>query len=502
MCLSSLKQSGLPRTLSTTFSADSMGKLLSGFHTPTLSTRLRYLVIAVFSLTLGIWLHGTLASVFAIHYLAFEAPEAPIPNQHVSPATLYDAIIVGGGPSGLSALSGLARMRRNVLMIDSGTYRNDPTRRMHDILGFDGVPPAYFRHIARAQIAHYNTATMVNGTVTAISPVSATLDRDEDDSSSFPTDPTYPTYPTLFSVVAHLDLPSQKLENQTLYARKIILATGLRDILPSTPGVAEAWGKGIFWCPWCDGHEYAHQPLGILAPLPKVPGLVREIHTLNGDMVAFVNGTDTPEQRAQAEAEHPGWAAYLASRNISVENRPVARLVRLGGDEEAFKDEEWRQFDMLGLPSVAHRDRFRVEFSGDGDGYVERAAFLANFPTEQASPVGPDMGVELVGGRMEVNNKEGLLTNVPGVYAVGDANSDNVTNIPHALFSGKRAAVFLHMALEEENEENEKRPNVMRSVEKMGLESTQGLVKRHEKLDVRDVWHLMNGEPESPLYAR
>lgn len=50
----------------------------------------------------------------------------------------FDAIIVGGGPAGLSALSGLARVRRNVLLIDSGEYRNAPTRHMHDVLGFDG----------------------------------------------------------------------------------------------------------------------------------------------------------------------------------------------------------------------------------------------------------------------------------------------------------------------------------------------------------------------------
>lgn len=54
------------------------------------------------------------------------------------PATDYDAIIVGGGPAGLSALSALARVRRNVLLIDSGEYRNQPTRHMHDVIGFDG----------------------------------------------------------------------------------------------------------------------------------------------------------------------------------------------------------------------------------------------------------------------------------------------------------------------------------------------------------------------------
>lgn len=52
----------------------------------------------------------------------------------------YDAIVVGGGPAGLSALSGLARVRRRAILIDSGEYRNDATRHMHDVIGVDGKP--------------------------------------------------------------------------------------------------------------------------------------------------------------------------------------------------------------------------------------------------------------------------------------------------------------------------------------------------------------------------
>jgi hypothetical protein len=63
-------------------------------------------------------------------------PDSPIPRAIDEP--FYDAIIVGGGPSGLSALSGLARVRRNVLLIDSGEYRNNATRHMHDVIGMDG----------------------------------------------------------------------------------------------------------------------------------------------------------------------------------------------------------------------------------------------------------------------------------------------------------------------------------------------------------------------------
>lgn len=72
---------------------------------------------------------------------AFAAPAPAKGENDISvdvPSTDYDAIIVGGGPAGLSALSALARVRRNVLLIDSGEYRNQPTRHMHDVIGFDG----------------------------------------------------------------------------------------------------------------------------------------------------------------------------------------------------------------------------------------------------------------------------------------------------------------------------------------------------------------------------
>jgi hypothetical protein len=69
---------------------------------------------------------------------AASIPEYQAPAPEVDESTVYDAIVVGGGPSGLSAVSGLARVRRNVLLIDSGAYRNDATRHMHDVIGMDG----------------------------------------------------------------------------------------------------------------------------------------------------------------------------------------------------------------------------------------------------------------------------------------------------------------------------------------------------------------------------
>ncbi|OTA90494.1 hypothetical protein M434DRAFT_368300 [Hypoxylon sp. CO27-5] len=326
-------------------------------------------------------------------------------------APTYDAIIIGGGPSGLSALSGLARVRRNVLLIDSGEYRNDPTRHMHDVLGYDGVTPAYYRWAARQQISYYETVSAINGTVTSIEALN--------NNTQFNVATTFPNGTT-----------------DTVSARKIVLATGLRDILPSTPGLQENWGKGIFWCPWCDGHEHEDQSLGLLGPLEEAASLVREISTLNSDIVAFVNGTDTPDARAAADASFPNWQKYLQIHNVTVENRTIARINRLedGGDPPADPS----------LPTAPEYDLFSVDFT-EGPS-VERAAFFTSFPDEQRSDVGEKMGVALYGGRLAADGSRGLVTNIPGVYAIGDANSDNVTNVPHALFTGKRTAVYLHGA--------------------------------------------------------
>lgn len=332
----------------------------------------------------------------------------------LSPAvdTDYDAIIVGGGPAGLAATSGLARVRRNVLVVDSGEYRNDPTRHAHDILGFDGVTPAWLRFAARKQIKDYGTVALVNGTVTKIQP--------EMNNTYFTVSMTYPgmigSAPVAWT------------------ARKIVLATGMKDILPSTPGVAENWGKGIYWCPWCDGHEHADQGLGIVAALPSAVTSVREILTLNKDVVLFVNGSDTQENRAATDIRFPGWQTYLQLLNVTIENRTMSSITRLRDGYDASADPS--------LPTHPEHDLFQVSFA-TGDP-VLRNAFFSDFPSVQKSNIGEQAGVQLYGGKLAADSSKGLATNVPGIFAVGDANSDNVTNVPHAFFSGKRTAVFLH----------------------------------------------------------
>ncbi|KAI1108717.1 hypothetical protein F5Y14DRAFT_445234 [Nemania sp. NC0429] len=328
-------------------------------------------------------------------------------------STEYDAIVVGGGPAGLGALSALARIRRKALLIDSGEYRNDPTRFVHDVIGFDGITPAYFRWVARQQIAYYETVKAINGTVTKIKP--------ETGNSNF-----------TVSMTAFDGTVS------SLTARKIILATGLRDLLPPTPGLQENFGKGIYWCPWCDGYEHADQSMGILGPFYDAVGAAAEVVTLNAETIIFANGTDTPENRARADelfAENS--SKYLLKRNIKVDNRTITRVTKLRDGSANHTD--------ANVP-VPEYDLFRIDF--DVGPSLERNVFFCTFGNEQRSFIGEEAGVELADGMMVVD--QNMLTNIPGIYAVGDANSDTRTNVGHALYTGKTAVVHLHGEIEKE----------------------------------------------------
>ncbi|KAI0195250.1 hypothetical protein EV127DRAFT_182143 [Xylaria flabelliformis] len=384
-----------------------------------------------------------LLSVFAV--LANTAPIT------VS-STDYEVIVIGGGPSGLAALSALGRVRRNALLIDSGEYRNAPTRLVHDVIGFDGVTPAYLRWVARKQVANYKTVKTTNGTVTRI-------------------------HPEFNNTCFTVSMTAFDGTISSLTARKIVLATGLRDLLAPTPGLQENFGKGIYWCPWCDGNEHADQPMGILGSFDRAARAAAEVQTLNTDVIIFANGTDTPENRERADevfAENS--SEYLERRNIKVDNRTISRIIRLrdGGADHTDPN----------IPSMPEYDLFRIDFTTGPS--VERNTFFYTFDDEQRSFIGERAGVKLVGGMMAVDDN--MLTNVPGIYAVGDANSDQRTNVGHALYTGKSAVVHLHMELEKETSR--------------GLKSRRLSGGKEEEQDRtrKNIWSQLKSSPTHPIF--
>lgn len=161
--------------------------------------------------------------------------------------TDWDAIVIGGGPAGLQATLTLGRVHRRVLMLDSGSYRNDPAHHMHNVVTHDGTPPAEFRAAARKDLAAYDTVSIREAAVTSVRAVG-------DD----------------FAVA---------IGDEVLTARGIVLATGVRDTLPDKPGLAGLFGGVVAHCPFCHGHEFAGRHVGILGTKAAghLPGILSPI---------------------------------------------------------------------------------------------------------------------------------------------------------------------------------------------------------------------------------
>ncbi len=143
-----------------------------------------------------------------------------------------------------------------------------------------------------------------------------------------------------------------------------------------------------------------------------------------------MNGSYTNEEVAILDAGSLDWRAAMEAYNVQIDNRTIASIERLqdGGDN---RSDDGKQFDI-----------FRIHFT-EGEPVI-RNAFLTNFGTSQRSSLPYDMGLKMDDGKIDTSTKSGLRTSLDGVWGIGDANNDGSTNVPHAMWSGKRAAVFSH----------------------------------------------------------
>src|SRR4051794_38897817 len=150
--------------------------------------------------------------------------------------SLHDVIIVGGSYAGLAAALQLGRARRSVLVLDAGQRRNRFVSASHGFLSQDGTSPNEIAAKGKAEVLAYPTVQWREALVTALHASSR-------------------------------GFVAQSAAGQH-EAKRLIVATGVIDELPSITGVAERWGKSVFHCPYCDGYELARGRLGVLATSP------------------------------------------------------------------------------------------------------------------------------------------------------------------------------------------------------------------------------------------
>lgn len=167
--------------------------------------------------------------------------------------TTYDTIVIGGGPAGLQAALTLGRMHRDVLLLDSGRYRNGTVEHAHNYATHDGIAPAELRRLARADLAAYDTVEVRE----------VAADHVEPDGDGF--------------VVT--------IGDSTERAATVVLATGVRDALPDVPGLAEAWGKEVAHCPFCHGHELARGRVALDVEGPHLDRLTAMLTRIGAELV-------------------------------------------------------------------------------------------------------------------------------------------------------------------------------------------------------------------------
>ena len=226
----------------------------------------------------------------------------------------YDVVVIGGGAAGLSAALVLARARRTVAVVDAGAPRNAPAAHMQGFLSRDGLPPQDLLALGRDEVTSYG-GTLIDGSVAA-----ATRCADSG-----------------FEV---------RLDNgSVLTARRLLVATGLHDVLPDIPGVRERWGRDLLHCPYCHGYEVRDQPLGVLGGTDEAVQHAQLIRQWSSDVVLFPHtDTLTAQQREQ-----------LAAREIGVVEGTVQRLLV---EDDQLTGVELEQGRVVRRAAVFVRPRF------------------------------------------------------------------------------------------------------------------------------------------------
>lgn len=207
------------------------------------------------------------------------------------PTEVVDVVVIGGGPAGLNGALMLARSRRSVVVIDAGAPRNAPAEAVHGLFGLDGTPPAELLARGRDEVRSYG-GVIVEGRVVAT------------ERSSVSGDPRFTVTLT---------------DGRHLVALRVLVATGVRDVLPDVPGLAAHWGRDVVHCPYCHGWEVRDRAIGVLSAGPMSLHQVWLFRQLSADVVFFTDDELDADTRAR-----------LAARDVRVYASSVAEV--LGDD--------------------------------------------------------------------------------------------------------------------------------------------------------------------------
>lgn len=291
----------------------------------------------------------------------------------------HDVLVIGGGPAGLSAGLWLARHRRRVRVLDSGRPRNDATWAVHGFPGLTDPPPHELRRVLIDQAGAAGAEWQGCDVVAIGGEKDAFVVRLQDD--------------------------------QSLDARRIVLAYGRRDIMPQIDGLESLYGVSVFHCPDCDGPSMVGCRLGVLGRSRQAAMLALYLLTWAKSVTLLTDGHDP--------AFGPDADGVLAKYGIDVVRTAIARL---SSADDRLAAVEFKNGDALSL---------------DG--------FFFHLGSHPASDLADQLGCR--------RDKEGNLTidnahetTVPGVYAAGDLIGPPYLAVSAAA-EGVKTALAVHKSL-------------------------------------------------------
>lgn len=295
----------------------------------------------------------------------------------------FEVIIIGGSNAGLAAAMALGRALRKVLIIDSGHPCNASTPFSHNFLTNDGRTPEHIREVAQFQVLKYPTVTLINDKA-----IHAEKTRHG------------------FSI---------QTEQGDLYiGTKLILATGIKDIMLPIPGFAECWGKTVIHCPYCHGYEVKGLTTGILANGETAFELAMLISNWTKKLSVYTNGTST-----LTEAQ----VLKLKEHSIGIIQTAIKNIRHTNGTMHA------------------------VEFT-DGNS-IETSVLYTRPAFEQHSNISVTLGCEITeAGYIKTDIAQ--RTTRPGVFACGD-NTTRLRTVANAIAQGTLTGMMLNKEMIEEN---------------------------------------------------
>lgn len=295
----------------------------------------------------------------------------------------FDVIIIGGSYAGLSAAMALGRSLRNVFIIDSGAPCNRQTPHSHNFITQDGETPAAIAQKAKAQVLQYTTVTFREG-------LAVSGKKNEN----------------AFTITLQ--------SGEEFNGRKLLFATGIRDLFPAIKGFAECWGISVVHCPYCHGYEFREAKTGIMANGERAFHIASLVRNLTDKVTILTSG------KPEFSVEQIG---KLQTHNIAIKEPEVSAIIHNNGQ----------------VQELLFKDGSRETFT----------AVYAAIPFEQHSDIPLSLGCELTEqGYLKVDMFQ--KTTVAGVFACGD-NTNMMRSVAAAVAGGNLAGAVINKELTDED---------------------------------------------------